>query len=397
MDQDLLRAWWFERQGLAGLPAGVNAADVLAATGWARSVGGATPYLTLFARAGLRRPEVDAALEAQEIHELPSARGCTYVVPRADYALALTVGQGFGEAAALATARKFLGVTDAEIDRLMERVVEELAGGPLDPRDLKAAVGDASRNLGAEGKKRGTTTTLPLALGKLQSVGRIRRIPVGGRLDQQRYRYAVWSPSPLEGSALTREEALTELARRYFRWTGPASLANFQWFSGSGVQAVRAAVAPLDLVPLEPGFELLMLPDDRAALDAYRVPAEPCYALVGSMDGVLHLRRDLRALLADADREWKISGDRGLHNLGSLSDLSSHAILDRGRLIGVWEFDPAVGELVWAAFSPGTAALEAAVARTQSYIRADLGDARTFSLDSPESRKPRLDALRGAR
>jgi hypothetical protein len=42
-------AWWWHRQGLdetAGTPA-----QVLAATGWARSVGGANPYLSLFARA----------------------------------------------------------------------------------------------------------------------------------------------------------------------------------------------------------------------------------------------------------------------------------------------------------------------------------------------------------
>jgi len=69
---------------------------VLNEAGWARSVGGANPYLTLFARAGLGRAAVDAAVAALEIHELPSARGCTYVVPAGDFALALTVGQAFG-------------------------------------------------------------------------------------------------------------------------------------------------------------------------------------------------------------------------------------------------------------------------------------------------------------
>ena len=43
-------AWWWHRQGLD--KTGGSPAQVLATTGWARSVGGANPYLSLFARAG---------------------------------------------------------------------------------------------------------------------------------------------------------------------------------------------------------------------------------------------------------------------------------------------------------------------------------------------------------
>ena len=45
---------------------------------------------------------------------------------------------------------------------------------------------------------------------------------------------------------------------------------------------------------------------------------------------------------------------------------------------------------------PMSSALKKAVERTQDYIRRDLGDARSFSLDSPKSREPRLAALRAA-
>ena len=61
-------------------------------------------------------------------------------------------------------------------------------------------------------------TTLPVALGKLQEEGRIRRIATNGRLDQQRYRYVRWDPNPLAGFPLSADEAQTELARRYFTW-----------------------------------------------------------------------------------------------------------------------------------------------------------------------------------
>lgn len=77
-----LRAWWSHRQGLDGALAGASAAEVLARTGWARAVGGSGSYLTLFARSGLSREAADAAAAAGEIRELPSARGCTYVLPQ---------------------------------------------------------------------------------------------------------------------------------------------------------------------------------------------------------------------------------------------------------------------------------------------------------------------------
>src|SRR5882762_12042989 len=60
MDQSKLRAWWSHRQGLDGSLEGKSAAEVLARVGWARSVGGVGPYLTLFSRGGLSRENVDA-------------------------------------------------------------------------------------------------------------------------------------------------------------------------------------------------------------------------------------------------------------------------------------------------------------------------------------------------
>jgi hypothetical protein len=400
VNEGVIRAWWAHRQGLDGSLMGATAAEVLARTGWARSVGGVGPYLTLFARAGLGRAAIDAAVADLAIHELPAARGCTYVVPATDYALALRVGQGFGDAAEIATAKKYCGVTDGELDRLCRRVIDALDAAPRDPRELKEAVGDAVRSLGAEGKKRGVATTLPLALGKLQAEGAIRRVPVNGRLDQQRYRYARWRTNthpgwvPGTGQALSDEEAHSELARRFFRWTGPATLAHFQWFSGLGVKAARAAIAPLGLAMLAPDDGRLLFPDDREALLAFAPPREPHYALVSGVDGIALLRRDVLSLLDPADAARSAFGNG--QPMGGLSDLPNHAILDRGRLIGLWEFDPARGRLVWATFDPPTAALREAVARTEAFVRDDLGDARSFSLDSPESRGSRIAAIERA-
>jgi len=121
---DTLRAFRAHRQGLDGSLAGRSPAEVLEHTGWVRSVGGASPYLAFFARAGTSREVADAAVAAVAIHELPSARSCTYVVPAADYAVALRAGQGRGEVAEIDLARKHCGVTGDEIDGLSAAVVD---------------------------------------------------------------------------------------------------------------------------------------------------------------------------------------------------------------------------------------------------------------------------------
>src|SRR5688572_18399974 len=113
MDESKLRAWWWRRQALDGSVDGKNAADVLKGAGWARSVGGVGPYVTLFSRARISREEADRDVAGLAIHELPSARGCTYVVPADDFGLALKAGESFADAD-LKTAYK-LGVTDKEI------------------------------------------------------------------------------------------------------------------------------------------------------------------------------------------------------------------------------------------------------------------------------------------
>jgi hypothetical protein len=386
-----LRAWWAHRQGLDGSLSGASAAKVLEQSGWARSVGGVGPYLTLFSRAGLSRESVDRAVAAVEIHELPAARGCTYVVPAHDFALALQCVPA--EDAEMALARK-LGVTDKEVDRLCHAVVEAVATQALLPDELRQAVGAAARTLGPEGAKKGLASTMTLALGRLQAEGEIRRIPVNGRLDQQRYRYARWQPNPRTGRALDVEEGHAALARRYFRWAGPATPSEFQWFSGLGVKATRAALATLGLVRIAPESDRLIFPDEVDAFRAFAPPRSAGYALVSSLDGISHLRRDVKGLLDPPDLSRAVPDGKAGAALGGLADLPSHAIVDRGRLVGLWEFDPEAQALAWWPFVEPDAALRAAVARTEAFVRDALGDARSFSLDSPKSRAPRIAALR---
>jgi hypothetical protein len=391
-----LQGWRAARQRLDGVKR-AGAAELLEATGWSRSVGGSGPYLALHARGGISREQVDAAVAALEIHELPSARGCTYVVPKAHFALALRAGQGHGDAAELATARK-LGVTDAEIDKLCRGILDALAKGPLDPKQLKETLGPLSRHLGDAGKKRGMATTLPLGLGSLQQTGEIRRVPLEGRLDRQRYAYARWTPNPLAKSRATEEETARGLAEQFFRWAAPATVAQLAWWAGLTVKAARAAAQSLALVPLDEaggGGELLMFADDRDSLRAYKAPKQASVALVGSLDNLFHLRRELASVLDAEDGARKLPGDK--RALSSVLDLSDHAIVCAGQLVGLWQYDVPTQSIVWLPLARAASrarAVEQAVAETERFVRDQLGDARSFSLDSPESRADRIALLR---
>ena len=390
-----LRAWAWHRQGLDGSLAGCTSEQVFARAGWARSVGGANPYLTLFARAGIRREQVDADVLAHRILELPVARGCTYVLGRDDFAWALQLGRDAADQAFKVVGR--LGVDRGEITLLEEQVLHTLAEaeGPMDPRQLKDELGDSVRNLGEEGKKKGATTTLPTALGILQSDGRIRRVPANGRLDQQRYAYEPWG---LPASGLDDGAARTELIRRYLGWTGGATFKQSQWFTAFTVAQTKAALAAVGAVEVPTaqttsqapagGDALWMLPDDVGLLAGFAEPAEEQIQLLAGTDSLFLLRRNAADLLAEEDRDKPALGSLALQ-----ADLPDHPILDRGRIIGLWQYEPAKERIVPWLFHGATPAVTQRIAEVEAWIREDLGDFRAFSLDSPATRQKRIDAL----
>lgn len=338
----------------------------------------------MFARTNVTLDAIHAELASGAIQELPSARGCAYFLPRADLGLGLAVGRRFANVP-LRTAEKYLGVTSRELDALQRAILDALSDGPLDPRGLRDRLGDTVRNLGEEGKKRGQTTTLPLALGLLQAEGQIRRQPLDQRLDQERYAYTLWLDAPPRPA---EDEAWRTLATRFFDWTGPARVREWQAFAGISVKEAKDAVESLDLVEVE--ADGLCLP--RALADLYRdfvTPTEPNYRLVAGLDTLLLARRDV---LSHVPAQHRATIDRvGLGR--GLQDIEHHAILDRGQLVGLWEFDPETETIVSLSFVPADDAMRAEIDRTEAFIRA-VGDARLASLDGVKSRQPRLLRLR---
>ncbi|MHA7177069.1 DNA glycosylase AlkZ-like family protein [Arthrobacter sp. Sr24] len=391
MDSATQRAYSWHKQGLDGSLAGSNAADVLATGGWARSIGGANPYLTLFARAGIRREQADAEVAALRIHELPTARGCTYVLGERDYPWALSLGQDAAQVPVKVLDK--LGVERFEVDALANKTLKVLqsAGGPLDPKQLKDQLGDAVRSLGEEGKKKGASTTLPTVLGLLQADGRIRRVPIKGRLNQQRYAYVAWG---LPVTQETPEQARAKLMENYLGWTGGATLKQSQWFTAFTVAQTKAALAAVGAVEstiVDPAG-LWMLPSDIDAAAAFTVPTEEQIQLLAGTDSLFLLRRNVADALDAADQASPLLNDGN----GLQPDLPDHPIVDRGQIIGLWQYDPGQERIAHWTFKTPTAAVKQRIAEVEAFIREDLGDFRSYSLDSPASRQKRIDALNAA-
>ncbi len=81
------RRIWSHRQRL-----GQGADPTEAPGGWLRSLGGVDPCLALFARnPEIVRQTVDGPLDAAKLWVVPGVRGCIWLVPEADRALALRV------------------------------------------------------------------------------------------------------------------------------------------------------------------------------------------------------------------------------------------------------------------------------------------------------------------
>ncbi|RAN76053.1 hypothetical protein B5P43_23930 [Bacillus sp. SRB_336] len=393
MDSGTQRAWSWHKQGLDGSLAGQDAGQVLGQAGWARSVGGANPYLTLFSRAGIRREQADADVAALRIHELPTARGCTYVLGAGDFAWALALGRDAAEAQAklmdkLEVPRAELAALEDAVLRVLGSGVEPGADGrsALDPKELKDRLGGAVRSLGEAGKKKGASTTLPAALGLLQADGRVRRVPVNGRLDQQRYAYTAWG---LEASALTPEQTRARLMERYLGWTGGATLKQTQWFTAFTVAQTKAALADAGAVE---ACGLWMLPADADARQNFRAPAEEQIQLLAGSDSLFLLRRNAADHFAEADQGRQLGSAR----LALQADLPDHPIVDRGRIIGLWQYDPGEERIAHWLFNAPTNAVTHRIKEVEAFIREDLGDFRSFSLDSPSSRQQRINALNTA-
>lgn len=392
------RAHWYVQQGLAG-PMDATPVEVVERTGWLRTLGGADVYLALRSRLpALKRIEVDAAVGAGRLRLSPAVRGCIYLVPERDHALALRTADVLSRRRTARDLEK-VGVEDAEIAAAGEAVVEALEAGPMTTRQVRAAVPDeAVRSLGEVGKKIGMSSTLPVTLRTLEFAGRIERVPLDDRLDHEQYVWRRPAVAPaLDGLPDDAAGLAGPLAEVFFGFAGPATLDEFVKWTGLTKGAAQKGMKAAGLVEVAiAGYaeSAWVRAGDRAALEE-AVEVEGGVALLNFADNYLAVRSTPAAFADEAHAGRAASSwGRGQKPLGEAAYLHARAVLDGDRLAGSWAWDPDAEAVVAEPFddlAPARAeALAAAAASLTAFLKDEVGHARSTSIDTAKSQRQRL-------
>lgn len=130
---------------------------------------------------------------------------------------------------------------------------------------------------------------------------------------------------PLKGPKLTREEALKELAHRYFTSRGPATIKDFSWWSG-----LSASRANLALELNKPELQSIMIADQtywfsdsikKTEIDPYGSLLLPSY------DEFLISYRNREAAISQTDHKTAVSNNGVFYP----------TILTNGKIAGTWK------------------------------------------------------------
>jgi len=401
---DRARARWHEAQGL-GEPKPGSLDEIVASTGFLRTLGGVDVYLAMAARAPkLRQRDLDDAVARSALQVVPAMRGCIYLVPRAFAPLCLRVAEELSEARSARELEK-AEVKPGEIEKAAEAIARVLEAGPKTTDAIRKALPEgAVRSLGEKGKKIGLSSTLPPALRRLEFDGRVERTLEGGRLDSERYLWRRAAKNPFDGAAVPAEPAArhAELLRLFLRQAGPATLAEFAAWSGLSQRAAREALSrvPTASVAIE-GYDgdALVLEGDIAALREAPRPSSR-FTMLPFEDNFVALRSGPRLLVEPRHhaREVPVWGQTKGSTLGDAKHMSLRALVADGKIVGVWEIDPDAGKIVIGTFerlkkdeAKSVAALADEVA---SLLLGDLGHAKSFSLDTVDSIRERAAVVR---
>jgi hypothetical protein len=397
VDLPRTRSFWARRQGLANPGPGAVGATVDRA-GWVRTLGGVDVYLALLARIpGLRAADVDRAAAAHEVQVVPAVRGCIYLVPRADVPMALRLAEAEWRPRSDRDLAK-AGVPQQEVADLATEVAKALAKGPLSTDALRKALPPgAVRSLGPEAKKIGLSSALPVALRWLELEGRVERTLPDGRLDSERYLWRL-AAEPLPAAPPDLHAAfLSGFLRRH----GPASVDEIAGFSALSKKEIKAALARVPAVPVTiegHAPEAWLLEDDVPALQDAAPIASDSVAVLPFEDSAVVVHGP--GAITEARhhglevRQW---GNQRPATLGEAKHVHARVFLAGGRLAGFWEYDLRAGRPVWKGLDPlPDAILGALESRADGVTRlvADLGNAKSYSLDTDEAIQERADALR---
>lgn len=309
----------------------------------AQDHGGAVTSVAL-RTAGGTRAAVEAAFDAGEVVKSWPLRGTLHLVAAEDLPWILTLGTP-RVLAKTAARRAELAIDEKTIGYAEELTREAVRGGRAVRRDELVAVWDKAGVTSAG--QRGYHILRHLAMTGVVCFG-----PVSGG-EQLVVLVDEWIPRPRRPE---REEALGELALRYFRGHGPATVKDYTRWAGLTAAEVKAglAVARPELAAIQAGgVEHLMDPATPDLLAAHRKAAREVRLLTGFDEYMLGYA-DRSAALPTEYADRIVPGGNGVFQ---------PTVVSAGKVVGTWRAAGKAGrrEVVATPFAAFTKAVAAAI------------------------------------
>lgn len=265
------------------------------------------------------RADVEAALDSGAVVRSWPMRGTLHLVAAED--LHWLIGLLGPRMLAGAPARRAqLGITDESIEQARRVAVDALAGGRrLRRKELLAALADG-----------GVETTGQRGYHLLWYLSQTATLCLGP-LDGGEQRFVLmdeWIRAPRR---LEPEEALAELAGRFFRGHGPATVKDLARWANIRITEARAGLAAAreTLARIEvDGTEYFLDPETPDLLAACRAEARGTFLLPGFDEFVLGYG-DRGAVLDPAFADRIVPGGNGMFRPTVVTD---------GRIVGTWQW-----------------------------------------------------------
>jgi hypothetical protein len=312
---------------------------------------------------GLTAADVDQACADRQVTRTWTLRGTLHLVATPDLRWMTSL---FGPFSIQKDRRRRLqlGLDDELCERALAALGSILAGSPpLTRAELIERL--AAAGIGIDPR----TQQPPHLLGYAAGRGLICRGPDRPGDEPTYTLLDDWAPN---APALSRDEALAELARRYLGGYGPAARADFAVWSGLPATDTRRAwdlIAAETFAVAAAGTELTARADAR--LD--QPPPQP--RLLGHFDPLLMGYRD-RDLVLDPARTRQIQAGGGF---------VQPTVLAGGRVAGTWRLDrrSAQARLTVTPFGPLTAVIRDGLAAEATDLGRFLGTDVTFEVAAP--------------
>lgn len=307
-------------QGLVGVEPGTSPVDVVRRLGAVQGQDLPGALVSVALRTSDRsRAQVVAALDAAQVVRTWPMRGTLHLVAAEDvgWLLATTAVRQLPQ---LQVRRMALGLDDVTLARAADvagTALDEVRPGGLRRSDLMRAWEDAGV---PTSEQRGYHLIVQLAHSGMLSLG-----PTAGT-EQLFVRTSDWlTPGPLPDP----DEALAELARRYLRGHGPATVHDLARWSGVTVGQARTGVAQVQA-------DLLAL--DVAGVEHWLDPAVPdrlagCRREAGQ---VLLLPGFDEYLLGYADRSAVLPDEHAQRIAPGRNGVFRPTVVDGGQVVGTW-------------------------------------------------------------